>query len=135
MSTTLYEYDETEIRELLIGRKIIRVQENVVDDEGHVTLDDGTILALNGNKGGCVCSAGDYYLSTLNRVENVITNVEIDTADDQNNDDGYSDTVYSIYVYTAGDREVFAEFTGDDGNGCYGTGFSIQVSLPPKDHA
>ena len=111
----LTECDEEGLKDLLVGHKITQIV------GATLTLDDGTSLYFEGNEGCGGCSSGWYDLTKLNKVDNIITNVEITTADE-----GY-DTYYRIYVY-AEQPQLLAEFEGSDGNGCYGTGFTITVS-------
>lgn len=117
--------DEEEIAQLLIGRRVEKVTENTL------LLDDGTILEVQGNEGGCACSAGDYYLTELNGVDNAIMSVEIERrlADGEEADDWYGepDEVYTIFVYAENEKIKLAQFEGSDGNGYYGTGFQLTV--------
>ena len=118
----LFETDIVKIRTLLVGHKV----EKVADD--HLMLDNGTVLRLEGNEGGCSCGAGDYFLTKLNGCDNIITNVEVEekTGGD---DYGTDESVYRIFVF-AEDKHLLAEFEGYDGNGYYGTGFNIAVRYP-----
>lgn len=134
---------EERLRELLVGRRIVSVEQTDEvpnnDDAweqgfppvGVLTLDNGAVLKLWGHEGSCSCGSGDYVLTELNGVDNVITNVErVDEpgGDDYpgNEDDNY-DGRYQIFVY-AENRQLLAQFTGSDGNGYYGTGFYLEVS-------
>lgn len=117
----LCENDHAEIKNLLVGHKIEKVAED------HLRLDNGTVLRLQGNEGGCSCSAGDYFLTELNGCDNVITNVEIEA--DPGSDYAEPEGWYRIFVF-AENKQLLAEFEGSDGNGYYGTGFSIQVRYP-----
>lgn len=122
--------DEKELSDVLVGRKVEKVS------DGTLLLDDGTVLEVRGNDGGCSCGAGDYNLVELNGVDNVITAVSVE--------DGYTDGVdrdeyyeagsqwYKIFVYAENKQIMLAEFNGDDGNGCYGTGFNISVRKAAK---
>ncbi|HWB38395.1 MAG TPA: hypothetical protein VHA75_20455 [Rugosimonospora sp.] len=119
--------DHAELRALLLGRKVTKAASD------HLLLDDGTVLKLFGNDGGCACSAGCYDLTELNGTDNVITSVEFE--DNPGGDDvpwsvresrGY-DGVYRIFVL-AGDRRInLATFEGSDGNGYYGTGYHVLI--------
>lgn len=121
--------DKKEIRDLLLGRKVERV------DNEHLLLDDGTVIKAIGHEGGCICGAGDYELWALNGVDNVITDVEFDYAPgiekwseepyDPNDDD--SEGYYRIFVYAGNQKINLMQFDGSDGNGYYGTGFEILV--------
>lgn len=67
---TYYEYNEKEIRELLLYRKVVEVRGNTL------VLDNGTELTFEGNEGCPGCGNGWYSVTELNECDNVITNVE-----------------------------------------------------------
>lgn len=117
----LTEENKNEIRCLLIGRKVTKVSENTL------TLDDGHTLVLSGNEGCGGCASGWYELTELNGVDNKITWVSFEDNPDYERDDG-SDGSYRIFVLADNTRINLATFEGSDGNGYYGTGYSIQVS-------
>lgn len=121
------EYQESEIRDLFMGRRIVKVEQGDYNHwgSGFLTLDDGTELVVVPNEGGCVCSAGDYFIKSLATCDNVITNVKVlDTV----TDDGWEeDHLYQIFVYTQHEQIAAVEIEGSDGNGYYGTGFWIGV--------
>lgn len=117
------ENDVDGITSLLMGRRITKI-----DDE-RLQLDDGTMLTLIGNDGGCACGSGDYTLTELNGCDNVITNVELVNApggDDYDDGNG----TYRIFVFADNQRINLATFEGTDGNGYYGTGYRIKVKKP-----
>ena len=138
MSTLEYS-DEEAIRELLMGRKVVaaeRFTEGVPVSgayspaEGRLTLDDGRELFVVPNIGGCICSAGDYELDSLNRVDNVITRVDFEVEDrtGPEGEDWYEDGhTYRIFVLAGHERINLLSVQGDDGNGYYGTGYEIVV--------
>lgn len=108
------------IEELLLGHSI-----RVVNDHT-VTLDDGTMLELPDTDGGCACSAGCYDLVVLQGIDNVITKVEF--VDDPTDDNSYPKKgIYQIFVYAENERVNLATWEGSDGNGYYGTGYSIKI--------
>ena len=113
------ELDEHAMRKLLIGRRVVKV------DEGNLslTLDNGTVLKVDPNH-GCCCGAGCYYLDHLEAVNNVITDVEAANDYDEERD---HPTAYRIYVYANGIRHELLRVVGDDGNGYYGTGYRLIV--------
>ena len=124
-------WEEDKLREVLVGRKIVNAERKGDGEfDGTLTLDDGTVLELEGNDGGCACSAGCYYLTNVAKVDNIITNVTI--YQDPAEDDGEGAGVYEIYVIADNEQVNVARFEGDDGNGYYGTGFSIRVVRPEK---
>lgn len=121
--------DHQEIAKLLIGRKVTKVADDTL------ALDNGQVMRLTGNDGGCACSAGCYDLTELNGVDNIITKVEFvedpsgDEYDSWNDDDDYrpGGGFYKIFVFADNQKINLATFTGTDGNGYYGTGYTIEV--------
>lgn len=131
-----YNLSEDELRTMLFGRKIVNVQTDPMNPFiGTMTLDDGTVLEVGGNEGGCSCGAGDYPLETLNTVDNAITNVRIEERPSGDNDcavcgkwDCEHQGFYRIFVVAEDHNEhLVASFEGSDGNGWYGTGWWISV--------
>lgn len=122
MTTMLTDQDHEAVTNLLLGRKVVKV------DDKTLSLDNGTTLTLEGNDGGCACSAGCYDLVELNGVDNVITRVEF--FDDPAGDDYEGgEGVYQIFVFADNEKINLARFEGSDGNGYYGTGYSITVAV------
>lgn len=135
---THYTPDDERASELLVGR---RITEATMDSEslplldnysgrhmaGRLTLDDGTVIYVEPNEGGCSCGAGDYDLVQLSTIDNVITSVRT-TVEGTGAD--YDDKSYRIYVIS-GNQEINAiQVDGNDGNGYYGTGYALHVVLP-----
>lgn len=118
------EQDKDEIAGLLLGQRVEKVSED------RLVLANGTELTFVGNDGGCSCGAGDYQLTTLNGVDNVITSVEFE--DNPTDDSGHEDEEgwYKIFVFAGHERINLATFEGSDGNGWYGTGYQIHVRQP-----
>ena len=113
--------DKSELEELLMGRRVTKVNDD------HLVLDDGSVLRVVGNVGGCSCGAGDYDLSILNSVANVITKVEFDYDPDSDHEEYRNESFYRIFVYAENEKINLMQFDGSDGNGYYGTGFHILV--------
>lgn len=117
--------EQNEIRNLLLGRTV----QKVADD--HLLLDDGTLLKIVPNQGGCACSAGDYFLTDLNEVDNVVTAVDFKREDrewgEYDWEAGEYATTFSIFVVAEDKKLRLARIDGDDGNGYYGTGYTILV--------
>lgn len=124
MLTEYTEADHDKVTELLMGRRVVKVSDNTL------WLDSGALLTLEGNDGGCVCGAGDYELTALNEVDNVITKVEF--VDDPDDDSRPENGRYEIFVFADNERINLATFEGSDGNGYYGTGYSIKVRVPAQ---
>ena len=112
--------DLKSIKSLFIGRRVVDVRE-----DGCLTLDNGTVLEVEPNS-GCICGAGDYWIDHLEKVNNAITDVELDCA--YVDEKGY-DTAYRIYVYANGMQHELLRVVGSDGNGYYGTGYELVVRL------
>lgn len=120
----LNQNNEAEIRDLLIGRTVKKV------DGETLMLDNGLILEIKGNWGCGGCSAGNYDITELNDCPNMIMNVEFDVADTSPDDAEYYDdceTTYRIFVYAENQKIKLLEVEGTDGNGYYGTGYWIEV--------
>jgi hypothetical protein len=117
-------YQEEKIKDLFLGKRVVKAEGS------ELSLNDGTILQVMPNDGGCSCGAGDYYLDNLNKFDNIITNVEVKAVpySDSEWESGYT---YQLFVYSDGISTSVADIKGDDGNGYYGTGFEIYVKHRP----
>ena len=115
------ECDEKEIKELLLYHKITKVNENTLE------LDSGTILEIEANEGCGGCYSGWYSIAELNDCDNAITNVEF-VCDNNCKNDG-DETSYKIFVYAEDKHIKLLQVDGDDGNGYYGTGYTIYVKF------
>ena len=113
---------EAQVKNLLLYRKIVKV-EKLDDQEGILTLDNGTQLVVKGNEGCGGCDNGWYYLDELNDCDNAITNVECSIL---------NEAIYNIFVYAEDKRINCVQYSGDD-NGYYGTGYYLYVKLPNSD--
>lgn len=121
---TLYECNEKEIEELLLGHKIVADENNDM-----LILDNGVVLQINPNIGCGGCESGNYYLEHIASVNNAITNVEFV---EEFEDDCYYEH-YKIFVIADGMTTELLDVYGTDGNGYYGTGYTIDVYLPDED--
>ncbi len=111
-------YEQEEIRNLLLGRTVAKIHDDAL------SLDNGLILKIHPNEGCGGCSSGWYDISELNECPiNAIMNVEF-TEEEQN---GYDDYVYKIFVLAEDQRIKLLEIGGSDGNGYYGTGYWIEI--------
>lgn len=113
---------ETEMKSLLLGRKIVKT-EKIGDQEAVLVLDDGTELVAIGNEGCGGCGNGWYYLDELNECDNVITNVECCVEYDRYDD------VYHLFVYADNRKINCMQYSGSD-NGYYGTGYDLYIRKP-----
>ena len=121
---TLCECNEKEIEELLLGHKV------TVDNYDNLVLDNGVVLQINPNIGCGGCESGNYYLEHISSVNNAITNVEFV---EEYDDDEYPCKHYRIFVIADGVTTELLDVYGTDGNGYYGTGYTIDVYIPDKD--
>lgn len=119
---TLCEQNETEIEELLLGHKV------TADDYDKLILDNGVVLQINPNIGCGGCESGNYYLQHISSVNNAITNVEFV---EEFEDDCYYEH-YKIFVIADGMTTELLDVYGTDGNGYYGTGYTIDVYIPDE---
>lgn len=138
-ATSYSENDGDQIAALLIGHRIVAAEKGEFDypgrgwnekAEGRLVLDDGTVLYLTGHEGGCSCGAGDYPLGSVAAVDNIITAARVEcspSSDDWDKDEDDGEGAYRIFVIADAVEINVAEFTGTDGNGYYGTGFSLTV--------
>ncbi|OOB90716.1 DUF7448 domain-containing protein [Rathayibacter sp. VKM Ac-2630] len=127
--TTIDHWEKQKIADLLVGRRIVAADK----EEQTLTLDDGMVVRVEPNEGGCACSAGDYELASLATVDNAITSVDVldeAFADTRGSDYQYAEDPhrYRISVYAGGVATDVAVIEGDDGNGYYGTGFALVVT-------
>lgn len=116
-------YDEKEIADLLIFRKIVKVENDIL------YLDNGIELEVCANEGCGGCSSGWYLITELNECDNVITDVKF-SWDDINDPKSDNDRSYKIFVYAEDKKIKILQVDGSDGNGYYGTGYTIRVRYP-----
>ena len=115
---------EESVKELLLYRKIVKV-ERLNDQDGVLTLDNGTQLIVKGNEGCGGCGNGWYYLDELNDCDNVITDVKCEISGTEYDD------VYNIFVYAEDKQINCVQYSGGD-NGYYGTGYDLYVRVPGR---
>lgn len=118
MDTISYR-DKGGLKDLFVGRKIVETR----SDEGILVLDNGKELSIKPNSGCWGCISGNFSLTELNEINNVITNVKTVRKDE----DG---TTYQLFLYVEGVKKKEKLFTvsGTEGNGYYGTGYTIEVT-------
>lgn len=122
---TIEYYDEKDISDMLIGHKVVGV-----DGGDTLVLDNGMKLLVEPNEGCGGCESGWYNIEHIASCNNAITNVEFDCYDEEGKWDCY--THYKIFVIADGIRTELLDVYGTDGNGYYGTGYSIDVYVPNK---
>ena len=116
--------DEKNIKDLLIGHSIEKVNDNTIK------LDNGMELEFFGNE-GCCCGAGCYDITELNDCKNIITNVEFE---DEEVGEWGTEHSYKIFVYAENKKIKLMQCDGDDGNGFYGTGYHINIKFLDKEN-
>ena len=109
------------VKDLLLFHKITSV-EQLNDQDGILTLDNGTRLIVKGNEGCDGCGNGWYYLDELNECDNAITNVECVCEGSE-----YED-IYHIFVFAENKKINCVQYSGGD-NGYYGTGYDLFVEI------
>jgi len=114
----LKESDESDIRELLMGRRVLKVDVKPDGWGGKLTLDDGREVEVVPNMGCGGCMNGNYYITSLERVDNIITRVDFE-------EEGIE--AYRIFVLAGDERINLLSVEGDD-NGYYGTGYELVVT-------
>lgn len=116
-------YDDDDLSPILAGRYVVEAGDDAI------TLDDGTVLEFEGNE-GCTCGSGTYDLTEL--FQRGTPTARIMSADVTtrltDEDDEYSDAIYTLFVIVDDERLPLAEFEGNDGNGYYGSGFHVTVT-------
>lgn len=127
---TLIEHDapSSDFARILQGRYVTEIDEEF----DTITLDDGTVLQVEGNEGCGWCRSGWYDLVNVYKQGNshariMSAHVACDI-DEENNDEGAVEPhVYTLFVMVDGNPEFLplATIRGDDGAGGYGTGFRI----------
>lgn len=135
---TFDQTDEEGVRDLLVGRRVVTAEEGSFPTNdggwhetasGRLTLDDGRQILVIPNEGGCSCGAGDYSLTSLAKVDNIITAVRLaNTTEPSEYDEG--PTKYEIFVVADAVEINLLTIDGDDGNGYYGTGYKLIVVAP-----
>lgn len=127
--TTIEHYaPSSDFARVLQGRYVVETD----DEFDTITLDDGTVLQVEGNEGCGWCRSGWYDLINVYKQGNskariMSAHVACDI-DEENDDEGAVDPrVYTLFVMVDGNPEFLplATIRGNDGAGGYGTGFRI----------
>lgn len=133
----LTEVDEEKIAALLVGRRVVEVLHE--GDTGYLRLDDGAILKIEGNEGCGGCGNGWYTLTELmgmGGVDNIITSVTfLNRPDGDDHPLADHPGLYKIFIFAENHvlKLPLASFEGSDGNGYYGTGYTVYVRHPKAD--
>lgn len=113
--------------QLLRGRYVTSVEGSII------TLDDGTELHIYGNEGCGGCSSGWYWLEETfkrgNRKARIMS-AYVAYSEDKSEDEP-ARSVYTIFVLVDGNPSQLplATVRGTDGNGYYGTGFTLTATI------
>ena len=118
---------------LLRGRYVTSI------NDGIITLDDGTELYIHGNDGCGGCESGWYWLENVykqgsSHARIMSAHVACDI-DEENNDEGAVDPhIYTLFVMVDGNptQLPLATVRGDNGNGYYGTGFTLTATVKTR---
>lgn len=118
MSTKSIRYNDMKnLREILLGRKVESVEQDTL------TLDNGVKLKVVANEGCGGCESGWYEIESLNKFDNIITDVRISESETEEYDERIT-----IYVFSESEiMHPLIKVRGDEGNGFYGRGFEIEV--------
>ena len=128
---------EDEIKETLIGKQITHIEQKD-DFQVEVTLDDGVILTLTGNEGGCCCGNGDWTVSELlsdsEKPSGRVMNAWVDDRIGADEEMGEISGPITVFIMVEGREYPLVEFDGYD-NGWYGHGFYANVTrITSPDH-
>lgn len=109
---------------LLRGRYVTSIDNDVI------TLDNGIELHIWGNDGCMNCANGSYWLEQVFKRGSSKARI-MSAYVDCDEDDGNPSTVYTIFVIVDGNPHhlPLATVRGDDGNGYYGTGFTLTATI------
>lgn len=113
--------------QLLRGRYVTSI------DDGTITLDDGTELYIHGNEGSGGCESGWYWLENVykqgSRQARIMSAYVAYGEDDED-----APSVYTLFVMVDGNptQLPLATVRGDNGNGYYGTGFTLTATIKTR---
>lgn len=122
--------DSEDFSQYLTGRYVIDMNMAKGEFDGTMTLDDGTVLEFEGNK-GCCCRSGNFTIMQAFKrgaPEARITSAR--TATSQVKVDEWEDNdLYTVFVMVEGREYPLVEYQGLD-TGYYGYGFTCMVRKP-----
>lgn len=114
--------------QLLRGRYVTSI------DDDTITLDNGTELHIQGNEGCGGCGNGWYWLEQVYKQGSRRARImSAHVAYDEEDKDEEGPSVYTIFVMVDGNptQLPLATVRGSDGNGYYGTGFTLTATVKP----
>jgi hypothetical protein len=123
---TIYCPDTADWENILVGHRVLSA-EQVNEGEAYLTLDNGVKFKVEANEGCGGCTNGYYYIEKIVAVDNIITAVRTEV--EPRNRDKYDEDAYVYHVFVVTGNEEIEALTveGDDGNGYYGTGYSLRL--------
>lgn len=126
MYNEIYQPDTKDWEDVLLGRRIVKAE--LRGDDALITLDNGVRVKVDSNDGCGGCTSGWYEVTHVATVDNVITAVRTEV-EDTTRDRDYAEEAYrySLFVFTGDDKINALTVDGDDGNGYYGSGYSIRI--------
>lgn len=124
MKNLVYDMSDTDLREEVVGKKIISV------NDSSCTLDDGTVLVFEDTSDCCAWFAAEVKAGAL--VDSTITGVEVEGRDVS---DEWVGEAYTIHVLSADTRVMAVEIEGDASNGYYCHSINLNVIRPSKEAA
>lgn len=112
---------------LLRGRYVTSI------NDGIITLDDGTELYIHGNDGCGGCESGWYWLENVYKQGSRLARI-MSTYVAYGEDDEDAPSVYTLFVMVDGNptQLPLATVRGDNGNGYYGTGFTLTATVKTR---
>ena len=124
MKDLVYDMSDTDLRDEVVGKKIISV------NDSSCTLDDGTVLVFEDTSDCCAWFAAEVKAGTL--VDSTITGVEVEGRDVPNE---WVAEAYTIHVLSADTRVMAVEIEGDASSGYYCHSINLEIIRPAKEAA
>lgn len=121
----MYDPGPSDWESLLVGHRIVKAVE--VADDAILTLDNGTRIKVRANEGCGGCSNGWYSVTHVAEVDNIITGVRCEVEPVGEASIYSEEYVYRVFVVTAAEEIEAVTVEGDDGNGYYGSGYSLTL--------
>lgn len=117
------------LADLLVGQRIVDLRNNDT-----LILDNGVELRIETNDGCWGCASGNYELKSIDMFDSIITRVKLEDDDSRQGKYDEDPHTYTVFVYSGkkSKKHSVLAVSGDDGNGYYGTGYSIHVTVPEQ---
>lgn len=120
--------DEAELRNILVGRKIVKTEKTTTSENIYevtainFTLDNGRVLRAVEAVGGC-CSNGDWSVDSDATTTQIITDVSVVDECKEDSDSA----ILRMFIYADGIKTELVRSEGQD-NGYYGWGYEVFVT-------